>query len=184
MTMPMSLMPGGGHVLDDVEQDRLVRDRHELLGARVGDRAQPRACAARQDQALHPIEKIARSGGAPVSPMCDVVTCHLGVEAHDGSLRARRRLRPLRGGADHAVVPRRRHLLDRGVRDLRGPDGRVAQPRHRAARRSARAHARRSSPVVVAENFTFEHYVDDNMRNIPDHYHAHGRPRAASSATA
>ena len=20
------------------------------------------------------------------------------------------------------------------------------------------------------------HYVDDNMRNIPDHYHAHGRP--------
>jgi hypothetical protein len=21
------------------------------------------------------------------------------------------------------------------------------------------------------------HYVDDNMRNIPDHYHAHARPR-------
>ena len=21
-----------------------------------------------------------------------------------------------------------------------------------------------------------EHYVDDNMRNIPDHYHAHARP--------
>ena len=20
------------------------------------------------------------------------------------------------------------------------------------------------------------HYVDDNMRNIPDHYHAHARP--------
>ncbi len=30
---------------------------------------------------------------------------------------------------------------------------------------------------VVAEYFTFEHYVDDNMRNIPDHYHAHARPR-------
>ena len=29
---------------------------------------------------------------------------------------------------------------------------------------------------VVAEHFEFEHYVDDNMRNIPDHYHAHGRP--------
>ena len=29
---------------------------------------------------------------------------------------------------------------------------------------------------MVTENFTFEHYVDDNMRNIPDHYHAHGRP--------
>jgi hypothetical protein len=30
--------------------------------------------------------------------------------------------------------------------------------------------------AVVAEHFTFEHYVDDNMRNIPDHYHAHARP--------
>ena len=30
--------------------------------------------------------------------------------------------------------------------------------------------------MVVAEHFTFEHYVDDNMRNIPDHYHAHARP--------
>ncbi|HVJ99144.1 MAG TPA: hypothetical protein VNC41_20130 [Acidimicrobiia bacterium] len=30
---------------------------------------------------------------------------------------------------------------------------------------------------VVTENFTFEHYVDDNMRNIPDHYHAHARPQ-------
>lgn len=24
-------------------------------------------------------------------------------------------------------------------------------------------------------------WFDDHMRNIPDHYHAHGRPRAASS---
>ncbi|MSO37701.1 MAG: hypothetical protein EXQ69_05550 [Acidimicrobiia bacterium] len=30
--------------------------------------------------------------------------------------------------------------------------------------------------AVVLEHFTFEHYVDDNMRNIPDHYHAHARP--------
>jgi hypothetical protein len=30
---------------------------------------------------------------------------------------------------------------------------------------------------IVAEHFDFEHYVDDNMRNIPDHYHAHARPR-------
>jgi hypothetical protein len=30
---------------------------------------------------------------------------------------------------------------------------------------------------VVTEHFTFEHYVDDNMRNIPDHYHAHARPK-------
>jgi hypothetical protein len=31
--------------------------------------------------------------------------------------------------------------------------------------------------VVVQEWFEFEHYVDDNMRNIPDHYHAHARPK-------
>jgi hypothetical protein len=31
--------------------------------------------------------------------------------------------------------------------------------------------------VVVARHFTFEHYVDDHMRNIPDHYHAHARPK-------
>ena len=30
---------------------------------------------------------------------------------------------------------------------------------------------------VVATHFGFDHYVDDNMRNIPDHYHAHARPR-------
>ena len=29
---------------------------------------------------------------------------------------------------------------------------------------------------MAAETLTVEHYVDDNMRNIPDHYHAHARP--------
>jgi hypothetical protein len=28
----------------------------------------------------------------------------------------------------------------------------------------------------VAETAFDGHYVDDNMRNIPDHYHAHARP--------
>ncbi len=31
--------------------------------------------------------------------------------------------------------------------------------------------------LVVGAHFEFEHYVDDHMRNIPDHYHAHARPR-------
>jgi hypothetical protein len=31
--------------------------------------------------------------------------------------------------------------------------------------------------AVVVEHFTFEHYVDDDMRQIPDHYHAHARPK-------
>ncbi len=30
---------------------------------------------------------------------------------------------------------------------------------------------------VVSEHFQFDHFVDDRMRNIPDHYHAHARPR-------
>ena len=36
-------------------------------------------------------------------------------------------------------------------------------------------HARLAA--VVERHFGFEHYVDDHMRNIPDHYHAHARPR-------
>jgi hypothetical protein len=36
-------------------------------------------------------------------------------------------------------------------------------------------HARLAS--VVAEHFTYDHWVDDNMRNIPDHYDAHARRR-------
>lgn len=29
---------------------------------------------------------------------------------------------------------------------------------------------------VVGEHFTFDHWIDDEMRRIPDHYHAHARP--------
>ena len=39
------------------------------------------------------------------------------------------------------------------------------------------AHMHERLASVVVEYFEFEHYVDDNMRNIPDHYHAHARPR-------
>ena len=37
---------------------------------------------------------------------------------------------------------------------------------------------------MAGETLTVEHYVDDNMRNIPDHYHAHARPKGGSSGTA
>lgn len=30
---------------------------------------------------------------------------------------------------------------------------------------------------VVAEHFDFEPRIDDNMRTIPDHFHAHARPK-------
>ena len=47
------LDPGAGHVLDAVEDDRLVGDRHELLGARVRDRPQARAGTTCEDESLH-----------------------------------------------------------------------------------------------------------------------------------
>jgi hypothetical protein len=31
--------------------------------------------------------------------------------------------------------------------------------------------------TVMAERFDFEFYIDDNLRSIPDHYHAHARRR-------
>jgi hypothetical protein len=39
-----------------------------------------------------------------------------------------------------------------------------------------RLHDRLSA--VVAEHFGGEHWIDDNLRTIPDHYHAHARRRA------
>lgn len=30
---------------------------------------------------------------------------------------------------------------------------------------------------VIETQFDFVHRVDDNMRSIPDHYHAHARPK-------
>ena len=39
------------------------------------------------------------------------------------------------------------------------------------------AHARPSWAGWPGTTLTVEHYVDDNMRNIPDHYHAHARPK-------
>ena len=39
----------------------------------------------------------------------------------------------------------------------------------------ARLHAKLG--VVVVTHFEYEHYVDDNLRQIPEHYHAHARPR-------
>ena len=39
------------------------------------------------------------------------------------------------------------------------------------------AHLHTQLADVVVTHFEFVHYVDDNMRNIPDHYHAHARPK-------
>jgi len=34
---------------------------------------------------------------------------------------------------------------------------------------------------VVDTHYGFEHWLDDNMRTIPSHYHAHARPRGGFS---
>lgn len=31
--------------------------------------------------------------------------------------------------------------------------------------------------AVVERHYGYEHWIDDNMRSIPDHYHAHARPK-------
>ena len=50
--MPMSRMPASAMRLDAVEEDRLVGDGHQLLGAGVGQRPQTRAFAAAENQSL------------------------------------------------------------------------------------------------------------------------------------
>ena len=44
---------GGDERLEPVEEHRLVGDRDQLLGARVGDGTEARALAAAQNQAFH-----------------------------------------------------------------------------------------------------------------------------------
>jgi hypothetical protein len=39
------------------------------------------------------------------------------------------------------------------------------------------AHMHAELGRVAGDTLTVDHYVDDNMRNIPDHYHAHARPK-------
>ena len=46
------------------------------------------------------------------------------------------------------------------------------------------AHMHAQLARIAAETLTVEHWLDDNMRNIPDHYHAHACPQAGSSGTA
>ena len=47
--------PGVTEVLDAVQDVRFVRDRDQLLWARMGQRAEPRAVASREDDALHSV---------------------------------------------------------------------------------------------------------------------------------
>lgn len=52
----------------------------------------------------------------------------------------------------------------------------VAKHHVRAPDQSTKAELHARLAAVVSEHFTFEHWIDDEMRRIPDHYHAHARP--------
>ena len=100
-----------------VEEDRLVGHRHELLGAGVGDRPQPGAGAAGEDQALHRRSIV---GGAPAR-VCLVTTAaasHATGYRHErcapitalgrpsaARLGVARRLRRAGPGAEHRASP-------------------------------------------------------------------------------
>ena len=88
---PDLLDPGLDHVFDAVEEDRLVGDRHELLRARVGDRPEPGAGAAGEDQTLHrrsmvggtlPVRCVLRGAGRRVTRSAE--TAPLSCRRHDG----------------------------------------------------------------------------------------------------
>ena len=77
--------------------------------------------------------------------------------------------------ADHAVAPRGRRLLGRGLHGLRDAHDRVAHPR--PARPGARGRpAARLERVAAARYGDDGYWVDGERRRIPDHWHAHARP--------
>ena len=65
-------------------------------------------------------------------------------------------------------------MLDRRVRCLRVPMVVWRDHDPPPPRREGALHARLAA--VVEQHFGYEHYVDDNLRSIPTHYHAHARP--------
>ena len=174
---------------------KAVTDVPVLLGVGISTPEQAAEAAAAADGVIVGSALIARllDGGGPEGAHAlrsrafrarHSTTVTAGTDrAMTASLRVRRRLRPLRGGAHHAVVPRGRRLLDRGVRDLRGADGGVARARHRAARDRARAHAhaarrgrrRRTSRSSTTSTTTCATSPTTTTRTPA--------PRAASSAT-
>ncbi len=86
--------------VEAVEEHRPVGDGHELLGARVGDRAQPRPRAAGQDQTL----QRGRHGRQATT----------GREGHPSGPRARRPVPPSRGRGPRRVA-QTAHLPGRGL---------------------------------------------------------------------
>ena len=143
--------PGLRHGLDPVEQHRLIRDRNELLGARVGDRAQASALTARQDQSLDAAciaaQRTAwtcsarRDGGRPVPQRRRGVAdggASIGRLEHD---RVARLLEHVAHELAHAGEPALDH--DRAVLELPGDPALLAGPA-RPVRRDPDAGALRS----------------------------------------
>ena len=70
-------------------------------------------------------------------------------------------------------------MLGRRVRDVLGADGGVEDPRPRPARTTCKQVMLGHLADAVVREYMFEpaYVIDDNMRTIPTHYHAHAGPR-------
>ena len=151
------LDPGLDHVLDAVEEDRLVGHRHELLGAGVGDRPEPGAGAAGEDETLHRRSMV---GGA-LAARCSLVTTNRSrPPVGSDAMRCRP---PHPGDASGARIGVARSLRVR--RTARRPLQRPPRARRRRPRpsRPRRSGTRGSQPIAdqVAElrELKFEHPV-------------------------
>ena len=68
-------------------------------------------------------------------------------------------------------------MLDRRVRAVLRADGGVEATRPCRRRTKCATAMLQQLGAVVHAAYTFErYYIDDNMRSIPTHYHAHARP--------
>ena len=79
----MSWMPASTSASTPVEQDRLVGDRNQLLGAGVSERAQTRAFAAAEDQTFQFEEPI-------ILPQHNARTCFTPADAAESAEEVRK----------------------------------------------------------------------------------------------
>src|SRR5947207_244669 len=180
----------GRQRLDAVEQHRLVRHRDELLRRGMGNRAEPGARPARQDQAFEPLHARRKASGKWVSGAAELAVVPArdphGPEAHgDALLRLRlERGRVVLVDGDVGVARRQllRELEDRlvvAVDLCLGFDLHAAQLGVLAARLDQQRRARFA--FEVAHLLRLRVGVDPDLplaRHVPQRHHVRPAPRA------
>ncbi len=74
--------PGTHHLLQRIEEDRLVRNRYELLGAGCGERSQARPLASSQDQPLqHPLGQLFAWRDFRIHVLVENHLCHMSMSS-------------------------------------------------------------------------------------------------------